>query len=298
MPSFSSSVKEHIIESLTSDGKARAALYGAFHFARVTDAGFVFLTENETIAAFVYDTLKIRCGVKSAYVDATDNKRCIFSVTVSDPDEVDELIALYGSGEFKIPDELLKYKSQVLAGIFLASGSVADPNKEYHLEFVLPSVAACEALESFLTDSFGINARHTARKGQSVVYVKESENIEDLLTLMGASKFSLEIMNIKILKNVRNKVNRVLNCENANIERTVTASERQVADIELIEKTVGLSSLDSELYETAVLRYENPELSLKELGEMFTPKITKSGVNHRLERIKSIANNIRENGGK
>lgn len=301
MASFSSLVKQQIIESLSSGSKALAALFGILIFAKDKKRDKLsFSTENETVAAFVHDALRLKCKVTNVSVCASDKKKCTYTVLVegeSDVKKVRAALSEYGN-EFEIPNVPDKNTSHVLSGIFLASGSITDPNKEYHLEFVVPQTDMCKKLEELLTDGFFINAKHTMRKGFGVVYIKESENIEDLLTLMGASKSSLEIMNIKILKNVRNKVNRVMNCENANIERTVSASEKQIEDIELIEKTIGLESLSEELYETAVVRYENPELTLKELGEMLTPKISKSGVNHRLEKIKAAADNIRNNGGK
>lgn len=301
MASFSQIVKEQILESLNTPKKASYALYGLLSFAKtVSDKKIMFTTENEDVAHFFTKELETICKAQNISLEKTDKRgHSAFSVLIEDQNDIKGIFAALGDIRMglkstALPSDGIGY---VVAGVFLAVGNVTDPNKEYHLEFVVPSIEACNDLGLILLDNFSILAKHTSRKNSEIVYIKESENIEDMLTLMGASKATLEVMNVKILKNVRNKVNRVMNCENANIERTVRASEQQIEDIELIEKTVGLDSLSDELYEIAVLRYENPEFTLKELGEALTPKISKSGVNHRLEKIKSIAGDIRDNGG-
>lgn len=299
MASFSHMVKNQIIESLNTPKKASFALYGLLCFSKVVSEGeILFSTENAEVASFLKSELERICKIKVELADADKRGHQAFNISLRDKNA---RIAFETVGDFRnglsdksFPTEGVRY---AIAGAFLAVGNITDPNKEYHLEFVVPSVDACNDLGLALLNNFSILAKHTTRKNSEIVYIKESENIEDMLTLMGASKATLEVMNVKILKNVRNKVNRVMNCENANIERTVKASEQQIEDIELIEKSMGLDSLPDELYEIALLRYENPEFTLKELGEALTPKISKSGVNHRLEKIKAIANNIRDNGG-
>lgn len=301
MASFSQIVKSQILESLNTPKKAAYALYGLLSLAKTAlDDKIMFTTENEDVANFLTKELKTICKVKNIYFEKSDKRgHAVYSVLIKDKDDIKRIFDTLGDVKMGLKSDALPSDSigYVVAGVFLAVGNVTDPNKEYHLEFVVPSIEICNDLGLILLDNFSILAKHTSRKNSEIVYIKESENIEDMLTLMGASKATLEVMNVKILKNVRNKVNRVMNCENANIERTVRASEHQIEDIELIEKTVGLESLSDELYEIAVLRYENPEFTLKELGESLTPKISKSGVNHRLEKIKAIANDIRDNGG-
>ena len=125
------------------------------------------------------------------------------------------------------------------------------------------------------------------------MYVKESQEIADLLILMGAHASLLDMENIRILKDMKNRVNRRVNCETANLNKTVSAAVRQVSDIEYIEQTKGLKSLPESLYEIAVLRLEQPDMALKDLGEMLNPPIGKSGVNHRLRKISEIAEDIR-----
>ena len=133
-----------------------------------------------------------------------------------------------------------------------------------------------------------------ARKNNYVVYLKESEQISDLLSIIGAHQALLSLQNTKIVKAMRNNVNRIVNCETANLSKTVNAAVRQVENIRFIQETVGINSLPENLKEIAALRVEFEDMSLKELGEMLTPPIGKSGVNHRLRKIEEIANKLRE----
>ncbi|MDE7293694.1 MAG: DNA-binding protein WhiA [Oscillospiraceae bacterium] len=184
-----------------------------------------------------------------------------------------------------------------LAGAFLSCGSMTEPIKEYHLEFAVPFEELCGDLKDLL-EGLGISSRYIERKGLYILYFKGSEDIEDMLTLMGATHSSIELMNVKILKDIRNKANRIANCDNANIERTLAASEKQIADIEYIMNTEGLESLTPELRNMAQVRLENPDVSLKELGEMLDKPVGRSGANHRLKKLSEIAAEIRnERGG-
>lgn len=175
-----------------------------------------------------------------------------------------------------------------LRGAFMSCGSLADPNKGYHLEFVVQHNKLSGDLLKILTD-LGLSAKYILRKYSHVIYIKGSENIEDLLTMMGAPNSSLHLMGIKVQKDVRNKINRKMNFESANMSRAIEAGLAQVEAIEIIEKKQGLDSLTDELKELAVLRKENPDMSLKELGAALSVPISRSGVNHRLEKLMSIA---------
>lgn len=179
-----------------------------------------------------------------------------------------------------------------LRGVFLASGIVADPNKEYHLELSVSNDEKCDRVQKLITET-GMTVKKSARKGQPFLYTKESEGISDFLTFIGAMINSMEIMNVKIYKDVRNNVNRTVNCEAANIAKTVTASQKQVADIEYIDKTKGLDFLDEDLRAVAILRRDNIDMSLRELGEALEPPISRSGVNHRLKRLGDIAESLK-----
>lgn len=179
-----------------------------------------------------------------------------------------------------------------LRGVFLSCGTIANPDKNYHLEFVVPYRNLSMDLLKILTD-YGLKANSIMRKYAYVVYIKGSESIEDLLTLMGAVNSSLELMGIKIEKDVRNKINRQMNFESANMSRSIEAGLAQVSAIEIIEKKQGLDSLSEELKEVAVLRRENPDMSLKQLGQSLKIPISRSGVNHRLMKLMEIADKYR-----
>ena len=185
-------------------------------------------------------------------------------------------------------------KQAFIKGVFLAAGSLTNPEKEYHFEIAILSSELTSLLIKLIKD-FDIEPKRVERKKYHVVYVKESQEIADLLTLMGAHVSLLDMENIRIIKDMKNRVNRRVNCETANLNKTVSAAVRQVNDIEFIERTKGLKSLPESLYEIAVLRLEQPDMALKDLGEMLDPPIGKSGVNHRLRKISEIADDIRRN---
>ncbi len=191
-----------------------------------------------------------------------------------------------------------KYYPYVVGGIFLACGSVNNPEKKYHMEFVMPSLELCNSLGLLLIDNYGIVPKHVERKHYQIVYIKDSENIIDILTMMGAQMASLEIMNVKMMKDVKNKINRSMNCDNANIDKALGAAERQISDIELIDSTMGLDSLPDTLRDIARIRYENIDFTLKELGAAMEPPISRSGANHRMQKIAEIAENIRKEKAK
>ena len=185
-------------------------------------------------------------------------------------------------------------KRAFVRGAFLASGSISDPNKGYHFEIVFPDGEKAEQLQKIIC-SFHIDARIVKRRNSYVVYVKEGAQIVDLLALMGAGIALMDLENIRILKEMRNTVNRKVNCETANINKTVGAAVKQMEDIRLIEKTRGFESLSDGLAEIAALRLQYPEATLKELGMLLSPQVGKSGVNHRLRKLSEIAQELREN---
>lgn len=196
----------------------------------------------------------------------------------------------------EIPSNLVTEVGEAYAylrGAFLGGGSINDPEKNYHMEFVANNEDYAREL-SELINSNGFNSKIIARKNHFVVYLKESEQISDLLTMMGASSAMMKLQNVKIKKERRNNVNRLANCETANISKTVDASVRQVESILIIQKTIGISKLPKSLQEMAILRLENPNASLKDLGELFTPPLGKSGVNHRLKKIEEIASKYKD----
>lgn len=185
-------------------------------------------------------------------------------------------------------------KRAFLRGAFLAAGSMSDPNKAYHFEIVCTTVNMAEQLRRMMY-SFSMDAKIVARKKMYVVYLKEGAQLVDMLNIMEAHVSLMELENVRILKEMRNAVNRKVNCETANINKTVSAAVKQVEDIRYIQQTIGLDKLSDGLKEMAILRLEHPDATLKELGEISDPPVGKSGVNHRLRKIGEIAEGVRQN---
>ena len=183
-------------------------------------------------------------------------------------------------------------KQAFLRGAFLAAGSVTNPEKGYHFEIVCDDERQSDILTGIIK-AFGVEAKIITRKKYYVVYVKDGSDIVDLLNIMGAHMSLMNMENVRILKDVRNKYNRQVNCEVANLNKTVSAAVKQIDDIEYISKTKGLNVLPEGLRRLAELRLEYDQASLKELGDMMNPPLGKSGVNHRLRKISEIANELR-----
>lgn len=179
-----------------------------------------------------------------------------------------------------------------IRGAFLAGGSISDPNKSYHFEIVCRTLEQAEQLRDMI-NSFEMEAKIVERKKYQVVYLKEGAQIVDMLNIMEAHVALMNLENVRILKEMRNSVNRKVNCETANISKTVNAAVKQLEDIEYIRDNAGLDSLPDNLRAVALLRLENPDAPLKELGTLLDPPVGKSGVNHRLRKISEIAEGLR-----
>ena len=184
-------------------------------------------------------------------------------------------------------------KRAFLRGAFQAAGSMSDPKKSYHFEIVCSSPEAARQIQGVIS-SFGLDAKIVPRKKTFVVYLKEGSQIVDILNVMEAHISLMELENVRILKEMRNSVNRKVNCETANINKTVSAAVKQVEDITYLRDTVGFENLPENLVEAANARLANPEASLKELGEALTPPVGKSGINHRLRRLSEMADKVRQ----
>ena len=182
-------------------------------------------------------------------------------------------------------------RTAFLRGAFLGGGTIVDPNKNYNLEFLLPNEKLCSEFIEVL-ESLELSFKKTVRKGSLVVYVKNSETIGDALAYMGAFSSQMELLNVKIEKEIRNDMNRAANSETANMDKILTASAKQIKAIQKIETNIGLDNISDELREVAVLRNKYKDISLEVLGKMLTPPLSKSGVNHRIKKILSIAESI------
>ena len=180
-----------------------------------------------------------------------------------------------------------------LRGAFLSIGSVSAPEKGYHLELVCTDEEKANQLREIMLN-FEIESKIVKRKKYFVVYMKEGKAIVELLNVMEAHVALMNLENLRILKEVRNTVNRRVNCEAANISKTVEAAGKQIEDILLIKEKLGFNNLPANLKQIAEVRLENPEMPLKELGEELDPPVGKSGVNHRLRKLSEIAKTLRQ----
>ena len=184
-------------------------------------------------------------------------------------------------------------KRAFIRGAFLAAGSVNNPEKSYHMEIVCASEDKAEQIKEII-NSFGLESKVINRKKTYVIYLKEGAQIVDLLNIMEAPVALMELENVRILKEMRNSVNRMVNCETANINKTVSAAVKQTEDIQFIQNTIGLKKLPDNLREIAEVRLAYPNSSLKELGDLLSVPLGKSGVNHRLRKLSEIAEKLKE----
>ena len=179
-----------------------------------------------------------------------------------------------------------------LRGIFLASGTITDPEKSYHLEFSCSSQILAGDVKKLINSFVDLHAKVSVRKKNYAVYVKEAEQIIDILAIMGAHSQIFAFEDVRITKEIRNKANRINNCDNANIDKTLKAAEKQLSWIHKIQETKGLAFLPDKLREVAVLRLENPEATLQELADMMDPPMKKSGLNNRFRKIEELAGKL------
>ncbi len=301
--SFSDEVRNEICANINDKDKRFACLYGMLLFSRtLTKERICFQSKSckaaDTFAELFAAVLKY---TPERRISEAKNGRIMYIFDIKEKNLIANVFSKYRieGGERHINREIVSIGSLGVftAGVFLASGSVNDPEKEYHLEFSSTEEKIAGELTSLLGE-IGVNAGITVRRGQYIVYIKGSESIEDTLTFINAQQCTLELMNVKIYKDVRNKANRITNCDNANINKVVKASMKQVEDIKLIAEKRGFDSLSDELRQVAEIRLESTELSLQDIGESLDPPISRSGVNHRFKKLAKIADEIRNSGGK
>lgn len=282
---------------------------GTIHINGKNGLSFRIATENPAIARRVFTLLKNVFGIQTDILvkkNSTFKKSNVYIVVISPDLGAKEILLKTGilkqhsDGTIginnKIYSELIKKsccRRAYIRGAFLGGGSISNPEKTYHLEFVTNSIENAEDLMK-LINSFNLNAKVIQRKSNFVVYLKEGEQIIDLLNIIGAHSALLELENVRIYKEMRNNVNRLVNCETANLNKTVDAAVRQIESINFIKEKVGLKKLPPNLREIAELRINYPDVSLKELGQMLNPPIGKSGVNHRLRKIEKIAEELKD----
>lgn len=310
--SFSGEVKEELSRQISEARHCQiaeqAAILGLCGQIREESQGQYSIklqTENVYVARKYFTLLRKTFNIEAELAVRQNQRENTYTISVNDPEQVRRILQVSRlmPGESKdtfIHSALVQRrccKRAFLRGAFLSSGSISDPNKFYHFEVVCPSLEKAEQVREII-GCFEMEARIVSRKNHFVVYVKEGAQIVELLGIMGANVSVMNLENVRILKEMRGSVNRKVNCETANINKTVNAAVKQMEDIRFIQEKIGFSALAEGLEQIAKLRLEFPEATLAELGAMLSPAVGKSGVNHRLRKLKSIAEELkREQGG-
>ena len=312
--SFSKEVKEELSRQLPSarhcciaETAAIISLCGHVKISSQDRFSVKIHTENIAVARKYFTLLKKTFNIVAEITirqNAYLKKGRTYTITVNNHEEAVKILTtckLLEDGD--IVENMSVYDNTVIMnscckrafvrGAFIASGSISTPEKFYHFEIVCNSYDKAVQL-SDLIKSFDIESKIVERKKYFVVYIKDGAGIVDILNVMEAHVALMNLENVRILKEMRNSVNRKVNCETANLNKTVAAAVKQTMDIKYIQDTVGLSILPEALRQLAEIRLDNPDVSLKELGALLDPPVGKSGVNHRLRKISEISKNLQE----
>ena len=286
--SFSTDVKEELTKHIPGSrhcqiAELEAMMHFAGFFGQTKDGGLLvgFKSDNPVVLRKGFTLWKKTFNIESAMV--------------FDKEEAQVVLDKFGDLDAPVNPIFLKNsccKRAYLRGAFLSAGSMSDPDKSYHMEFLCENEGQARQLIEIIA-GFGIEAKSIPRKKYLVVYIKEGSSIVELLNIMEAHVSLMNFENSRILKEVRNTVNRRVNCETANIKKTADAASRQMEDILLLKEKYGLKNLPDKLREVAEVRLEYPEATLVELGEMLDTPVGKSGVNHRLRKLSELADKVR-----
>ena len=298
--SFSLKVKNEVCKHIKINKQEAIAELSAI----MKVSGTLLFTNKQ----FNFKILKEHFGIHTEIMIKKNNslkKNNIYIILISEEEGVKSLLKEVGiiketinvfSLDYNIPKNIIECdecRRAYIRGAFLGGGSISNPEKTYHLEFVTHNEDYAKDL-SDLINSYNLNSKVIKRKNSYIIYLKEGEQIVDLLNIIGAHASLLELENVRIMKEMRNNVNRLVNCETANLSKTVNAAVRQVESIKFIEREIGLGRLPKNLRDVAELRIKYPDESLRELGKMLNPPVGKSGVNHRLRRIEKIADELKQ----
>lgn len=293
--SFSQQVKAELCHLRLAGCCKQAECYGMLLFGRsFSKDNISFLSSDREVVTHLCELLKV-CFDTVCTVSEGGVKKPTYLLSVDNPVDIKRVLIKYdryGSGAKNGINPAVFEKEccteAFIRGAFLACGSINDPEKSFHAEFALKKSELTEDFLSVLCNR-GLSPKSTVRQGRSVIYFKNGADIEDLLTVMNATVHTLELMNVQIYKDMRNKTNRIKNCDNGNISRMVSASMIQCKAVKKLEEAGKLETLPPELYEVAVLRRDNPQESLAELCRIAGNRITRSGMNHRLNKIIELA---------
>lgn len=309
--SFSNDIKNELLRLEYTDDSERVSLLaglarmdGTILIGAGRQISLQLVSENAAVARLVFSWLKSLFHVESEVTIQRQNrlkKNVLYVVNVPSQTRMPALLNTLGMVDrdgllfrSEIPVELIDSDSlrrAYLRGVFLGGGSMTDPKRSYHLEIVTQSEEYAGHLIR-LIENYNIYPRMSYRKESIVVYLKESEQISDFLALIGAYEAVMALENTRIQKNVRNQVNRLVNCETANLNKSINAAQRQIQHINLIASRMGLDRLPDSLRQAAEARLNHPEESLKDLGQLLDPPVGKSGMNHRMRRLEELAEQL------
>lgn len=300
--SFATELKDELCRDIPTDSNAlHALIYGYLLYSHKFSIDEIsFSVAHEPTARLFAEALAIHCGISAKITFHERSRGTLYKITIEKIQDRKRILDMFNHvpkethlriNRANIENE--EYLPYFLRGVYLVCGSLTNPEKNYHLEFSVSYLNLCRDLSTIIAEVLE-GPKTAVRRGAYIVYYKESEKIEDILTYMGASMASLELMNVKIMKDIKNRVNRRMNCDNANMDKTLNASISQIEDIKYIFDTKGTDYLEDDLKELAELRVENPEMSLRELGENMHPVLSRSGVNHRLAKICKISNELKK----
>lgn len=294
--SFSQEVKNEILRRKISKPCCNmAAAYAVACFGKYfDDRGVVLQTENEGVATFAQKLYR-RCGVQGTVLSKERATGPVYEFSVKDPAEVAKLLTLFGhTGKeptLRIRPENFKCQSCMQAFIstaFLCCGTMTDPEKSYNLEFLSTRHYLSQQLEAMLAEH-DFHPHRALRKGANTIYIKAADHIEDLLTFMGAGGAAMRIMNQRLYNEMRNKTNRLSNCETANLGKSVQAAVQVQLAIEKLQAAGAMNTLPENLRQTAKLRMQYPDLPLAKLAQKFDPPVSKAGLSHRMKKIQEAA---------
>lgn len=313
--SFSSEVKDELSRQISTSRHCQIAelaaiisMCGRISISSTDQYALRVQTENPAVARKYFTLLQKTFNINTevqARRYAGHRKTGIYTIGIKDhADSVRVLQAakllnhcMEVEENLSLTDNLVIQRScckrAFIRGAFLATGSISDPQKFYHFEIVCTTMQKAQQLQAMI-NSFEMDAKIVQRKKYYVVYLKEGAQIVDILNVMEAHTALMNLENVRILKEMRNTVNRKVNCETANIHKTVNAAVKQIEDIQYLQSALGLERLSEGLEEIARVRLEHPEATLKELGTLLTPQVGKSGVNHRLRKLSTLAEELRE----
>ena len=303
--SFSGKVKEELSQQWSSARHCQIAeiaaligMCGAVTINSFNQYGVKINTENLAVARKVFTLIRKTFNIEAdiSIRRNIEKQSAVYSVMIVRHEDALRVLQAAklleehrgGFEEFHIVSPLIVQqpccRRAFLRGAFLGAGSMSDPNKSYHFEIVCDSDVMAKQIQRLMCD-FSMDAKIVRRKKSYVVYLKEGDQIADILNIMEAHVSLMELENIRILKDMRNTVNRKVNCETANINKTVSAAVKQLEDITYLRDNMGLEKLAEGLREVAYARLSHPDATLKELGELLSPPVGKSGVNHRLRKL-------------